>query len=145
MLSQSDNWSVIDQYWGSGMIIKAWNQKDIFYWKRAQRQFPPCCWFCWHSAVVQHSFWQKQCFIVESTEFASCCNLFFFLTRGKKSYEDVNRYIYIEAFSSVTLWYFDVIWSEGNFISDCKNLWLGYFVLWTTHQAGVNVYKVFSV
>lgn len=128
--------------WEPGIIMKAWNQNDIFYWKRARRQFPPCCWFCWLSTVCQHSFWKKMFYHwIFSTEFASCCKLIFLWVRKKKrSFEDVNRLIiYVAVFSSVTLWYFDVIRSEGIFISEFKKLYLDYFIIWTTRQAWMNV------
>lgn len=129
MLSQSDNWLMIDwlipMIWEPGMIIKAWNQKDMFYWKRTQRQFPPCCWFCWHSRAIQHSVWEKVFYHwVFSTEFASSCKLIFFWLRKKTSFEDVNRHIiYVEVFRAVTLWYFDVIRLEGNFQAAKNYTW----------------------
>lgn len=139
------------------MIIKAWNQKDSFTGRGHRGSF--------HLAAVLEMYNDSSMFLLRrkkqptkpkkpktknhkvlyhwifSTEFASFCKLIFLqLRKMKKKKSYVNRHIiYVEVFSSVALWYFDVVRSEGNFVSDCKKLHLNYFILWRAHQTGVNV------
>lgn len=135
-------WQLINDWLINTSDLRAWNghkgmkSKGWFFLEEDTERISSLLWFCWHSRAIQHSVWEKVFYHwIFSTQFSSSCKLIFLSLRKKPSFEDVNRHItYVEVFEAITLWYFDVIRSEGNYFREQK-IMLG--ILWATHQAGV--------